>query len=123
MTNDRVVGDTQLVELGQHPADVLVMGHHDIVVVSLAALALVLFRAVRPEVHRGRVVPQEKGFPSLWQRSMKATACSVTSSSMVSMRFLVRGPVSSILFPPLLSAQLCSTPLGPNRFLNSGSFG
>ena len=63
--DDRVVGDAQLVELGQHPADVLVMGHHDIVVVSLAALALVLFGAVGPEVHRGRVVPKEKRLPVL----------------------------------------------------------
>ena len=27
------------------------------------------------------------------------------------------------LLPPLPSAQQCSTPRGPNRFLNSGSFG
>jgi hypothetical protein len=43
----------------------------------------------------------------------------VISSSIVSMRWLVRGPVSSIL-PP---AKLCMTPRGPKRFLNSESFG
>ena len=35
---------------------------------------------------------RKNGFPSLWTLSMKPSACSVTSSSMVSMRFLVSGP-------------------------------
>ena len=59
--DDGVVGDAQLVELGQHPADVLVVGDHDVVVVALtAALALVLLGAVGPEVHGGGVVPEEE---------------------------------------------------------------
>ena len=45
------------------------------------------------------------------------------SSSMVSMRFLVSGPVSLIVCPPLPSAMQWSTPRGPNCFLNFGSFG
>ena len=54
---------------------------------------------------------------------MKRSARSVTSSSMVSMRFFVSGPVSVIVCPPLPSALQCSTPRGPNLFLNSGFFG
>ena len=65
----------------------------------------------------------KKGFPSLWHLSMKASARSVASSSIVSIRFLVSGPVSSIFCPPFPSAQQCSTPLGPNCLLNAGSFG
>ena len=45
----------------------------------------------------------------------------MTSSSMVSMRFLVSGPVFSIFCGHL--AQLWMTPRGPNFFLNSGFFG
>ena len=48
---------------------------------------------------------RKNGFPSLWHLSMKVRAWSVTSSSIVSIRFLVSGPVSSILCPPLPSAQ------------------
>ena len=50
---------------------------------------------------------------------MKSSALAVTSSSIVSMRFLVSGPVS-VMRP---SAKLWMTPRGPNFFLNSGSFG
>ena len=52
-------------------------------------------------------------------RSMKSSAFSVTSRSIVSMRFLVSGPVS-VIRP---SAKLWMTPRGPNFFLNSGFFG
>ena len=38
----------------------------------------------------------KNGFPSAWALSMKASASAVTSSSTVSMRFRVSGPVSSI---------------------------
>ena len=41
---------------------------------------------------------------------------------MVSIRFRVNGPVSSIFCPLFPSAQQWRTPRGPNRFLNSGSF-
>ena len=47
----------------------------------------------------------------------------VTSSSMVSMRLRVSGPVSSIFCVPSGSAQLWMTPRGPKRFLKAGSFG
>ena len=55
--------------------------------------------------------------------SMKRKACSSTSSSIVSMRFLVSGPVSSIFWLPSSCAQLCITPRGPNFSLNLGSLG
>ena len=47
----------------------------------------------------------------------------VTSSSIVSMRFCVSGPVSSIFCVPSACAQLWMTPRGPKRFLKAGSFG
>ena len=50
---------------------------------------------------------------------MKSIALALTSSSIVSMRLRVSGPVSVIL-PP---AKLWITPRGPNFFLNSALFG
>ena len=47
----------------------------------------------------------------------------VTSSSMVSMRLRVSGPVSSIFCVPSGCAQLWMTPRGPKRFLKAGSLG
>ena len=47
---------------------------------------------------------------------MKSSALTVTSSSIVSMRFFVSGPVS-VMRP---SAKLWITPRGPNCFLSSG---
>ena len=69
---------------------------------------------IRVEFHH-----RKNGLSAFLARSMKSSALAVTSSSMVSMRFLVSGPVSVIL----PSAKLWITPRGPNRFLNSGSFG
>ena len=66
---------------------------------------------------------RKNGLSALACFSMKPSAFSVISSSMVSMRFLVSGPVSSIFCPPLPSAKQWSTPRGPNFFLNAGSFG
>ncbi len=59
---------------------------------------------------------------SFW-RLMKSTAASRNSSSTVSIRFFVSGPVSSIRWVPSPFAQVCRTPRGPNFFRNSGSFG
>src|SRR4030095_92824 len=50
---------------------------------------------------------------------MKSIAAADVSSSIVSMRFFVSGPVSSIL----PSAKVRSTPRGPNLLRNSGSCG
>ena len=54
---------------------------------------------------------------------MNSSAAFEVSSSTVSMRFLVSGPVSSIFWVPSGFAQVCRTPRGPNFFLNSGFFG
>jgi hypothetical protein len=62
---------------------------------------------------------RKNGLSAFLARSMKSSALALTSSSMVSMRFLVSGPVS-VMRP---SAKLWMTPRGPNFFLNSGSFG
>jgi len=62
---------------------------------------------------------RKKGLPSFTVRSMKSIALALTSSSKVSMRFLVSGPVS-VTRP---SAKLWITPRGPKFFLNAGSFG
>ena len=66
---------------------------------------------------------QKNGLPSLWAFLMKLTAPPRNSSSMVSMRFLVSGPVSSIFCVPSALAKEWITPRGPNFFLNAGSFG
>ena len=51
--------------------------------------------------------------------SMKSSAFSVTSLSIVSIRLIVSGPVSSMR----PSEKLWMTPRGPNFFLNSGFCG
>ena len=66
---------------------------------------------------------QKKGLPSLAWRVMKSFAAATVSSSMVSMRFLVSGPVFSMVWPPLPSALDLITPRGPNFLRNSGFFG
>ena len=43
---------------------------------------------------------QKNGLPSSWARSMKSKVAARNSSSTVSMRFLVSGPVSSIFCVP-----------------------
>ena len=63
----------------------------------------------------------KNGFPSAWALSMKASASAVTSSSTVSMRFRVSGPVSSIVCVPSALADDRITPRGPNCSLNAGS--
>ena len=69
---------------------------------------------------------QKNVLPAACCRFMKSTAASDVSSSIVSMRFLVSGPVSSIVCLPTLPkrgssvgssiavALQCSTPRGPN---------
>ena len=75
---------------------------------------------------------QKNGLPADVWRLMKSLAAATNSSSQVSMRFLVSGPVSSILCLPtrpqrgcsvgssLSVAQQCSTPRGPNCSWNLG---
>src|SRR4029077_20487028 len=65
---------------------------------------------------------QKNGLSALCWRSMKSRPAAVISSSMVSIRFLLSGPVSSIFCVPSGFAQECRTPRGPKCFLNSGFF-
>ena len=74
------------------------------------------------KVHRVPFHQQKKGFPSLTCRVMNSLAAAMVSSSIVSIRFLVSGRVSSTVWPPLPSALDLSTPCGP-KLQNSGSFG
>ena len=66
---------------------------------------------MRVEFHQ-----RKNGLSAFFARSMKSSALAVTSSSIVSMRFFVSGPVSAMR----PSAKLWMTPRGPNFFLNSG---
>ena len=79
------------------------------------------------------VLSQTKnGVPAAAWRSMKSSPCSSTSSSIVSIRFFVSGPVSSILCLPTRPKRGSSvsssssvahewmTPRGPNRSLKCG---
>ena len=79
------------------------------------------------------VLSQTKnGVPSAACRSMKSSPCSSTSSSIVSIRFLFSGPVSSIRCLPTRPkrgssvsssssvAQEWMTPRGPKRSLKWG---
>ena len=85
----------------------------------LAALAEVLFGDVGAEVHGGRVVPEEERLIRFGLLLHPVERAAVTSSSMVSMRFLVSGPVSRP------SARLCRRPCsgdaaGPEPLLELG---
>jgi hypothetical protein len=69
---------------------------------------------IRVEFHH-----RKNGLFACLARVMKSSAFAVTSSSIVSMRLRVSGPVS-VMRP---SAWLWITPRGPKFFLNAGSFG
>ena len=75
------------------------------------------------------------GLPAAFWRFRKSTERSAKSSSNVSIRFLVSGPVSLMVCLPTLPkrgstvassvsvALQSSTPRGPNSARNAGSFG
>jgi hypothetical protein len=73
---------------------------------------------IRVEFHQTK-----NGLLSLTALSMNSRLASRNSSSTVSIRFMLSGPVSSIFCVPSALARCGSTPRGPNFFLNSGSFG
>ena len=103
--HDGVVGDAQLVEQVQHLADVAVVLDHAVGEDAESGDALALLLQVRVEVHaRGRQ-PGEPGRARFVLVLMKSMARPTNSSSAVSMRFLVSGPVSSH----------CCLPIGPKR--------
>src|SRR5206468_9619038 len=62
----------------------------------------------------------KNGVPARYCLLINLVAPSTISSSMVSIRFFVSGPVSSIFCPPFPLDQQCRTPRGPYFFLNSG---
>ena len=74
----------------------------------------------------------KNGLPASFAFFMNSLARATKSSSQVSMRFLVSGPVSSIFCLPTLPqrgstvgssvsvAKECMTPRGPNVFLKFG---
>jgi hypothetical protein len=89
-------------------------------------------------VHVGRIEPDEERLAGVFAFFMNVLAAATKSSSQVSMRFLVSGPVSSIFCFPTLPqrgstvgsslsvAQECITPRGPNvlrKFGKSFSLG
>ena len=103
--DDRVLGDAELVELVEHLPDVLVVVDHRVVVGRLPAPGLsdAPRLRVRAEVHVRRVDPDEERLAaSCACRLMKSSAPSMISSSIVSIRFFVSGPVSSIVCLPLV---------------------
>ena len=61
------------------------------------------------------LIQMKNGFRELCLRSMKSSAPSMISSSIVSIRFFVSGPVSSIVCLPLFVTRQWSTPRGPYR--------
>ena len=131
--HDRVVGDPELVEQVEQLADVLVVVDHRVVVGRLPAAGLAdALRFVCVRRCMWVVLTQQKnGLRRLCWRRMKSPAAAANSSSHVSIRLRVSGPVSSIRCLPtrpqrgcsfgssLSVAQQRSTPRGPNRSWNS----
>ena len=66
------------------------------------------------------LIQTKKGVFLLFFRSMKSIAPSTISSSIVSIRFFVSGPVSLMDCLPLRLTLQWRTPRGPNRSRNLG---
>ena len=105
--------------LVQQFTDHTVVGHHGIVIEPLTGQPHLIIGRVGPEMHSGGVNQAKKGVSSATARLMKSLAEARNSRSMVSIRFLVRGPLSSIR----PSAKERITPRGPNRATKAGSLG
>ena len=108
--------------LSNSPTMHIVLDHAVGVLILAGDARLLAFTWVR-KCMRVAFHQQKNGLPALFCRVMKSFAAARVSSSMVSIRFLVSGPVSSIVWPPLPSALARITPRGPNFLRNSGSFG
>src|SRR5687768_14443893 len=95
--DDRVVCDPELVQLVQERAHDFVVVDHRVVVLRLPAASLTdTLRLGCVRKCMCVVLNQRKnGVSAADCRSMKSSACSKISSSTVSMRFLVSGPVST----------------------------
>ena len=101
--HDRVVGDAEIVERLEQLADMAVVLDHAVGVFAEAAAALrcsgrtCVWRCMRVALNQ-----QKNGLLACACRLMKSIAASDVSSSIVSMRFLVSGPVSSMVCLPTL---------------------
>ena len=102
--DDGVVGDAHVVERLEQRADGVVVLDHavDVFAVAVFVAATVLGADMRAQVHARRVEPAKNGLPAACCRFMKSIAAAEVSSSIVSMRFLVSAPVSSIVCLPTL---------------------
>ena len=99
--DDGVVGDAELVELVEQLADVAVVLDHAVGIDAEPGLALRLRLQVREDVHAGRVEPARRtACRPCAPCSMKSRLASRNSSSTVSMRLVVSGPVFSIFCVP-----------------------
>src|SRR5262249_34736623 len=121
--DDRIVGDAEIVDLLEQSANNGIVLDHAVVIFGPRGQAgLVSVRGggrglsgcwggtwVR-KCMRGALNQQKNGLFALPCRSMKSMAAADVSSSIVSMRFFVSGPVSSIL----PSDDDLMTPRGPN---------
>ena len=92
----------ELVELAQQLADEIIVIDHRVVVVGLPTARTAFARRldVGPKVHVRGVEPHEERLVGATLSRMKSKAASRNSSSTVSIRFLVSGPVSSIRWEP-----------------------
>src|SRR5207253_2779362 len=119
--DDGVVLKTEFLELVEQQADVAVMLDHPVGIDAEAGLALAFRLQAGPDVHAGRVPPQEERLVGLFCVRHEAQGLSVNSSSTVSMRFLSSAPVSSILWVPSGFAQAWITPRVAYLLIISGS--
>ena len=92
--HDRVVVDSEFLQLVQEQADVAIMFHHAVGIESDTSLPLRFLLQSRPDVHARRAHPDKEGLLCLVARSMKSRPAAANSSSAVSIRFWVKGPVS-----------------------------
>ena len=58
--DDRIIGDTQLIELIEESTDQIIVAHHGIVI-NPGLTTLLFFRCMGPKVHSGGVKPNEEG--------------------------------------------------------------
>ncbi len=94
--DDGVVGDAQVIQRLEDRADVLVVVNHRVVVFALPAAGLphaLGLHCVR-KCMCVKFTQTKNGLPAAFWRLMKSTARAAKSSSKVSIRFLVSGPVS-----------------------------
>jgi hypothetical protein len=97
-SSDRLLHYSQIIKLLQQLPDHAVVLEHAIRFRSETGLPLGFGLEMRPDVHPRRIEVAEEGVFQLYAgRSVKSIAAAVISSSTVSMRLIVRGPVSWIL--------------------------